>query len=169
MTPGQTRVLDYVRELIAVAELTPTYREIAARFGFSIPHAYSVVAALVASGHLELGPDKVRRIRLPGQPDLRGVPTDNLAAELARRGKTLASLEPSAPRAYGRAVTCAADTCGNTVQRGHLMCRPHWFALPPELRTRILQANSRRDRVAFERAVTQAKDLIDGGGWREAS
>jgi hypothetical protein len=53
------------------------------------------------------------------------------------------------------------------------MCRSHWFALPLELRNRVLQTNARArlsptadNRDAYQRAVTDARDLIDSGSWR---
>ncbi|HEX8485734.1 hypothetical protein [Sphingomonas sp.] len=166
MTPRQLEVLDFVREVIAVAQIVPSMRDIASRFGMGLSQAHATLTALVDAGLLERGPEKTRFLRVPGLPDLRAVPTDGLAAELARRGTTLASLDPRAPAALGRQRTCAADTCGVAVQSGHLMCRSHWHALSLELRERILKSNARRDRPVFERAVTEARDLIDSGAWR---
>lgn len=35
---------------------------------------------------------------------------------------------------------CSAPGCTETIKRGMLMCRPHWFRLPPELRRAIVSA-----------------------------
>lgn len=167
MTPLQLDVLDFTREMVAVAGVCPSIRELATRFNVGIASAQGAIDALVEQGTLERVPGKHRSLRVPGSPDLRAVPTPVIAAELARRGVTLASLDPKAVMAVGQQVSCAADTCGRAVERGHLMCRTHWFGLPADLRERILRTNSARDRAGFERAVTQARDLIDSGQWRK--
>lgn len=166
MTPVQLEVLDHVREMIAVSGWSPTIREIGSRFNVTVSNAHRVVEALVQAGHLTRSADKVRNLRVADLADLRAVPTAVIAAELARRGVTLAALNPNAPRAVGQRPTCAANGCPTGVERGHLMCRRHWLMLPPALRTRILQSNARRDQSAFERAVTDARDLIDNEGRR---
>lgn len=161
MTPAQLQVLDHVREVIAVGGFSPSIREIGDRFGLTVSNAHRIVEALVQGGHLKRSPDKVRNLRVADLADLRGVPTGVIAAELARRGVTLASLNPHAPRAVGHQPMCAANGCSTAVERGHLMCRRHWFMLSSALRGRILQSNARRDQPAFERAVTDARDLIE--------
>lgn len=167
MTPAQIQVLDHVREMIAVAGFSPSIREIGERFELTVSNAHRIVEALVQGGHLTRSADKVRNLRVADIADLRGVPTDVIAAELARRGVTLAALNPHAPRAVGHQPTCASNGCPAAVERGHLMCRRHWFMLPQELRNRILLSNSRRDQHAFERAVTDARDLIDNENRRK--
>lgn len=47
------------------------------------------------------------------------------------------------------------------------MCLAHWRALSDELRTRVLRTNRERDQRGFERAVTEARDLIDNGNRRQ--
>lgn len=165
MTPLHTRVLDNVREAIAVGGLSPSVADVARLTNTPYGTANYAVKALIEAGLLAKEKSG-RGLRLADAPDLRGVATDELAAELARRGVTLASLDRNAPRAIGRVVTCAADSCSAPVERGHLMCRQHWFALPRNLRERITHSNARRDTRAFERAVTEARDLIDSGKWR---
>lgn len=167
MTPLHNRVLDNVREAIAVGGLSPTVADVARLTETPYGTANYAVKSLIAAGLLAKEA-KGRGLRLAESPELRGVATADLAAELARRGVTLASLDRAAPRAFGRTVTCAADSCGVAVERGHLMCRRHWFALPPTLRERITRSNARSDRDAFQRAVTEARDLIDSGKWRIA-
>lgn len=167
MTPLHHRVLENVREAIAVGGLSPTIADVAKLTDTPYATANYAVKVLIAAGLLAKEP-KGRGLRLAAAPDLRGVPTDELAAELARRGVTLASLDRNAPRALGRVVTCAADSCGVAVERGHLMCRQHWFALPAPMRELILRSNARRDRGAYERAVWAARDLIDSGKWRKS-
>lgn len=163
MTPRQLRTLDFVREMLANG-ISPSVREIAKCLNLTVSGTQAHIQALVEAGALERGPNKVRNLRLPGIPDMRTIPSEVLAAELARRGMTLASLDTRAPRAVGRQVTCAADTCGAVVQRGHLMCRRHWFTLPPKLRTDILGAFGRKDVEAYQHHVATARDLIDGCG-----
>lgn len=167
MTPLHARVLDNVREAIAVGGLSPTIADVAKLTGTPYGTATYAVKALIDAGLLAKEKSG-HGLRLPDAIDLRGVATGELTAELARRGVTLASLDRNAPRALGRVVTCAADCCATPVERGHLMCRQHWFALPPMLRERITRSNARRDNIAFERAVTEARDLIESGKWRKA-
>ncbi len=165
MTPLQQTALDRIRDLIA-AETQPSIREIATILDVAVSYAHRLVEALIAQGYLEKDPGVVRGLRLAGTPDLRGVPTAVLTGELARRGVTLASLSPREPAAMRGQRTCAADSCGSAVVPGHLMCRPHWNALPSTLRERILRSNGARNQQAFERAVTEARDLIDSGNHR---
>ena len=166
MTPLHHRILDNVREAIAVGGLSPTVADVAKLTGTPPSTASYAVKALIDAGLLAKEKSG-HGLRLADAPDLRGVATAELAAELGRRGVTLASLDRHAPRAFGRAVSCAADSCSREVERGHLMCRQHWFALPPSLRSRITQSNGRGDRAAFTRAVTEARDLIDSGHGRK--
>lgn len=165
MTPRELELLDYLRDFMAQG-LSPTITMIAAQMNVSRSRAQQLVDQLIAKGSLVRADGHHRGLRLADVPDLRPIATEVLAAELARRGVTMASLNPRAPMAVGHQRTCAADTCGAAVQRGHLMCRPHWGALPTTLRERILRSNAARDRQAFERAVTEARDLIDSGQWR---
>ncbi|WP_242095467.1 helix-turn-helix domain-containing protein [Sphingomonas sp. CROZ-RG-20F-R02-07] len=166
MTPLEIKVLDYAREFMAQAELSPPVRELADAVGASVSSTHRAINGLVRRGLLSREPRVAQGLRLANLPELRGVPTDVLAGELARRGKTLASLNMREPMAVSGQRTCAADTCGHAVQRGHLMCRTHWIGLPMSLRDRIMRSNGARDVRAFERAVTEARDLIDSGEWR---
>lgn len=167
MTPQHDAMLVFLRDFMGIGHRSPTVRELARSQDLAVSTTHRLISDLVAAGHLERVPG-TRGLRLPATADLRSVPSEALSAELARRGLTLAALEPRAPIATGYQRTCAADTCGTAVQRGHLMCRQHWFALSASLRQRILQTNARRDRAGFERAVTQARDFIDSGNWRRA-
>lgn len=161
MTPGQLQVLDCVREMLTY-EVSPSVREIADACEISVTQAHMRIAALVDCGALERGAGKVRNLKLVGVPDLRAVPTDAIRAELARRGVTLDALSTRTRPAIGREMTCAADTCGHVVQRGHLFCREHWFKLEPGLRHRILRAFADKDVSTYQRLVAQARDEIDG-------
>lgn len=38
-----------------------------------------------------------------------------------------------------RPVLCAAPCCAEPVRRGQLMCRGHWYSVPPALRTKVWQ------------------------------
>lgn len=169
MTPSQLRVLDLVRERITGTGYAPTIREIVAVVGGGVGGVHKIVDDLVAAGHLARSVGEVRGLRLVDMPNLRVVGTAALRAELARRGVTMEALMPRETKAVGRwgarSVTCAADTCGNAVRPGMLMCRTHWFALPRDLQDRIKQTFARRDVDAYQAAVTTARDLIDGGSW----
>lgn len=164
MTPRQIEVLDLVREL-GDHGLTPTVRQIGERVGISSPSGVQrVLDALVREGRLERTPGTPRSLRVAGRPDLRLASTNALRAELARRGETLEALSTAEPRAYGGRASCAADTCGAAVQRGHLFCRTHWFRLPARLREDILAAFARRDTARYQELVAQARDIADGCG-----
>lgn len=162
MTPLQLQVLDYVREL-SDGGISPSVRQIAARIGAKSPStAQRVIEGLVRDGHLARRPGSTRSLRLADQPDLRRATSDALRAELARRGETTEALRVPEARAYGRRISCAADTCGIAVQRGHLFCRTHWFALPDDLRAGILGAFRARDTARYQQLVGQARDIADG-------
>ena len=167
MTPLEQRALDYVREHIARAGFAPSVRETGERIGLrSSNGAHRVLSSLVAQGLLRKTGSGARNLALADQPDLQAVPTDLLRAELARRGMTLEALQRPARRArpaMGRdTARCAADTCCSPVQRGHLFCRPHWFSLPDDLRGRILAAFGAGDADAYQDAVAEARDRVDG-------
>lgn len=163
MTPAQLKALDYIRDLSS-AGITPTMREIATRLDLSGPSgAKRVVDCLVDSGHLTRRPGRTRGLEIAGQPDLRVVPTEAMIAELGRRGKSLDALRGGPRTNMGRYVaTCAADCCQIEVRRGHLFCRQHWFSLPDSLQKRILAAFGADDGDAYELAITEARDRIDG-------
>ncbi|QPT08614.1 LexA family protein [Sphingomonas paucimobilis] len=160
MTPGQLHVLDCVREMLT-CDVSPSVRDIAKACNISVSQAHVRIAALVDCGALERGAGKQRNLRLVGVPDLRAIPTDAIRAELARRGVTLDALSTRTRRAVGHEVTCAADTCGHVVQRGHLFCREHWFKLDAGLRHRILRAFAAKDVSTYQDLVAQARDEID--------
>lgn len=165
MTPLQARVLDEVRDFVAAVGESQTIQMIADRLDVSKGQAYRASEALVSWGLLRRVPGLAQGLRLADEPNLRGVSSETLGAELARRGVTLASLNPRAPRAYGRhTASCAATCCGASVQRGHLFCREHWFVLPAGLRERILRSFGRRDVPGYQAAVAEARDVIDGAG-----
>jgi len=44
------------------------------------------------------------------------------------------------PHAHGRHAEghCPWPACPGRTKAGHLMCRDHWYALPPDIRARIL-------------------------------
>lgn len=163
MTPRQLEALDYVRSL-AEHGLSPTMQQIAQALGMaSKSGAHRVVTSLVASGHLKRKPNRQQSLTLPDLPDLRSAPSDLLRAELARRGEALDQPAPIVGGWRGR-VTCAADTCGMTVPRGHLFCRRHWFKLPLQLRDDILRTHASRDRARYQELVAEARDIADACG-----
>jgi hypothetical protein len=164
MTPRETAALDTIRSHIQSVGIAPTLNELSASIGVSKAGAHRIVGSLEAMNKVRRRPGKVRGIELPCAVDLRTVTTDDMRAELARRGVTMDAL--ARPRAlnYGRqAVTCAADSCHVEVRRGHLMCWDHWSQLPRALQQEILNSFGRRDKVAYGDAVRRARDLIDGG------
>lgn len=165
MTAAEQKMLDFVRELIAVGRIDPTVRDLASAMDVSVSSAHATLTRLVRDGHLDRVPGKPRGLRLPGVPDLRAVPNDVLTAELARRGVTLAALDPRMPIARGAEKTCAADSCGAPVRPGQLMCLTHWRALPQELQRRIFSSHRARDRRGYQDAVAEARDLADGFAW----
>lgn len=174
MTPLELKGLDFIRERLA-AGLSPSYSEIATAIGCQKSGVHRIVTSLVRQGKLERLPRKARSLSLGGATDLRGVPTGELRAELARRGVTLDALNGGErvwlgrPRSYGAGSgTCAADGCQLEVQRGHLMCLEHWRALPFEVRERILSTHraARRSRhpsdaALYGEAVTEARELLN--------
>ena len=167
MTQRELALLDWLREFMAVSGQSPTIRQIAARMEIGVSAAHRLIDCLVRQGALVREANRKSGLRIADLPDLRPVPSDVLAAELARRGVSLASLNPAAPRAVGHHRPCAADSCAAAVERGHLMCRQHWLALPVALRNRIVRSNACGDQPTFERAVTDARTLIDSGEWRK--
>lgn len=165
MTPLQLAILDDVREMYAQGGLSPTVRSVAKQHKLSVSGAHRVLSWLVDRGYLERVAGAQQGLRPVGAPDLRGVPTDTLHAELARRGVTLAALNPRTPKAYGqRAAHCAAENCGAGVQRGHLMCREHWFRVPGDLRDAIMRSFGARDARGYQDAVAEARDVLSGFG-----
>jgi SOS-response transcriptional repressor LexA len=86
MTPESLRLLDFIRARIDAAGLPPTYSEMLAHMGLrgrGVVHA--MVDGLVKDGLLVRRPGRPRGLRLPNLPDLAGVPTSRLEAELRRR------------------------------------------------------------------------------------
>lgn len=165
MTPRQIKILDAVREMLAVGGYSPTYRELAAVMDCAVSKAFEAADALVRSGHLAREPGS-RGLRLAGRVDLRAVPSDELRGEIARRGETLGALSVRDKTFYGRGRPCAADSCGAEVNLGQLFCRIHWFALSRELQDGIKHAFARRDVDRYQALVSEARDLIDSGAWR---
>ncbi|WP_198355975.1 LexA family protein [Sphingomonas sp. TX0522] len=163
MTPQQLRALDFVRDRITEAGWSPTIRELGGHLGLGSSATYRLIERLGAAGHLVLKRNTARGLSLPDMPDLRVVGSSALRAELARRGETLEGLG-ARPIAYGTKRTCAADTCGASVNEGHLFCLTHWRAIPVDLRSSILAAHRRRDRDQLQTLVAQARDIADGCG-----
>lgn len=171
MSPHQLQTLDFVRERIATIGVAPTQREIAQHLGKSRGAVTASIDGLVARGKLRRRSAAARGLELADLPDLRTVPTDEIRAELARRGVTMDALARPKVLNYGRrAVTCAADYCHAEVEQGHLMCWDHWTALPTALRSEIIdlfkrarRTRSREDAESYGDAVRRARDLIDGG------
>lgn len=87
MTPFEAKALDYVRDTITRTGVSPSYEEIAHAIGAgSKSHAHRVIECLIIDGKLRRGAiGKRRSLELIGV-NLRSVATDDLVAELARRG-----------------------------------------------------------------------------------
>jgi hypothetical protein len=168
MTPLQLKILDQVREWIAVGGIEPTYQEIADGVGCARSQAFRSVAALVEAGHLTKRPGS-RGVRLADRADLRAVPSDELRGELARRGETLEALSRHRDEsATGRGRPCALESCAVLVGRGQLFCRQHWFALPAELQGAVKRTWAARDERAFGQALLHARDWLERNGRRRA-
>lgn len=160
MTPRQLEVLDFLREFIAASGLSPSVRDVARRFGMGVSSAWTVIDALVDAGALVRGPDKVRNLRLADQADARAISTDAMVAELKRRG--VAVIERRNPALGRHAKTCAADTCGEAVTVGMLMCRRHWFMLPRDLQDGLRRTSGAGETARFQALLATARDIADG-------
>ena len=60
-------------------------------------------------------------------------------------------------------MRCAARRCTHIVERGQMMCRAHWLALPKALRTTIHITHRHRFVADHLAAVERARDLIERG------
>lgn len=161
MTPRQAQVLGYIRDYRALRGISPTYREIAEALELGgKATAFRVVQELHDMGRVKFAEHHHRAIELIDDVDLIAVSTDQLRAELARRGVTMDAL--MTPRVIGHSATprCAHDACPEMVERGQLFCRTHWYALSPAQQRAITEAFGRRDLVAFEAAVRAARDAL---------
>lgn len=158
-TSLQERYLAFVRDRIEQLGFAPTIAEIADHFEVTPGTARSIVEALVRQGRLTRTSARTRNLAIPGEVDLSGVGTERLRAELARRGVTLDALDE--PRLM-RGRPCAANGCVSLVERGKLMCRPHWFALPAAMRSAIMNAWAGRHMQAYQEAVEAARDRLGG-------
>lgn len=161
MTPNQQKVLDVVRDLVD-AGIDPTFEQVARSCGVTRPAATAAVDRLVDAGFLRRIPRRHRSIALADRPDLRAVSSEQMLAELARRGRTFDAIGGYRRPSNWGGVSCAADCCQQTVRRGHLFCRDHWFALPGDLQKRILSTFGAKDAEGYEMAVTEARDRLDG-------
>lgn len=163
MTPRELEVLDFVRDYIELFRFAPTLREIGDKFGFSVPYAWRLVDSLVEAGALVKPSRGARALELGQRPDtvdLTCVSSLQLRGELGRRGLTLDALMIPEPLAYsGR--SCAATCCGIAVERGKLMCRRHWMALPHALQKNIVAAFYARAHDEYREYVREAIDLAD--------
>jgi len=65
LTPRQRQVLEFIQERQAAEGLVPTYREIAAHFGFQSPNAALIhIKALRLKGYLQDGTGRARSLRV---------------------------------------------------------------------------------------------------------
>lgn len=85
MTPLQHRCLVMVRNHIGEKGYSPTYEEIAQAVGTCKSKAHDAATALIQQGALARTAARWRNLRLPGAY-LAGVSTEDLRAELERRG-----------------------------------------------------------------------------------
>jgi hypothetical protein len=140
------------------AGIRPTFRDLGDATGMSAVGAWKHVQKLIGEGRLRVGPEG---IELPDLKDLRSIATDRLRGELARRGVTLDALEEPKPL-WNSGRSCAANHCMERVRRGQLMCRRHWFQLPRDLRSAIMDSWSARHMQAYQEAVEAARDHLGG-------
>lgn len=153
------KVLDAFRDHVETIGVAPTCAELGAKTAMSAVGAWKHVQTLIGEGKIVQHPDG--SLDLPGRIDLSFVPTERLRGELARRGLTLDALEEPKPLIhYGR--SCAANHCRNPVRRGQLMCRQHWFQVPPAYRSDIMNAWAGRHTQAFQEALERARDHLGG-------
>lgn len=175
MTPAQLRVLDYVRDHIAVSGFAPSIEEICRDVGLAGKgHAHKLVEQLVSGGYLLKAPGKKRGLSLADTPDMRGIDSAVLLAELRRRGLVPGAFVEDMPRRVAGAVSCAVNSCGTPVERGHLFCREHYWAISEETRKRLFKthrayrnkpdpATERPYRAAFEQCIAEATGAYAGG------
>lgn len=158
---GATRakVFAFVRRHLEQTGEQPTCKEAGAAAGVSSVAAWKHIQTLIGEGKLVSRGGG--RIALPEYADLSGTPTDQLRGELARRGETMEALEaPKLLHFQGR--PCAANFCEERVRRGMLMCRRHWFQLPPRMRSDIMNAWGARQMQAYQEAVEAARNHLGG-------
>jgi hypothetical protein len=160
------QVVDAFRAHVERFGVNPSCRELGLATGMSSVGAWKHVQAAIGEGILvETKAPRSGRprkaVELADRVDLTVFPTDRLRGELARRGLTLDALEQPRPLLdEGRA--CAANHCINRVGRGMLMCREHWFRLPPSYRSDIMNAWSARQLQAYGQAVEAARNFLGG-------
>ncbi|MDM8009952.1 MAG: hypothetical protein QUV08_03200 [Parasphingorhabdus sp.] len=58
-------------------------------------------------------------------------------------------------------TACAATNCTVRVQKGHLMCRGHWFEVPPKLRVAILNSYRGHETRNYRECVRKAVEHIE--------
>lgn len=159
-------VHDLYREAIERTGKSPSCRDAGKVLGMSAVGVWKHVQTLIVDGKLmKSAPLRVGRpvteLALPETIDLSAISTDRLRGELARRGITLDALQrPKLLNNEGRA--CAANHCQTRVGRGMLMCREHWFQLPPGHRSDIMNAWAGRHQQAFQEALERARDHLGG-------
>lgn len=171
MTPEQLRAFDFVRDRLTGTGYAPTVVEMQQHLGLaSKSSVHRLVSSLVERGMLAREQNKERGLSLIGEPDLRRASLDAIKAELARRGETLGGMRRRENLAYGRKPSCRVDSCGVAVERGHVMCRTHWFAVPYDLREKLMSAysaarrtRSDEDARAYQDLLTEAADLAERG------
>ena len=164
MSALDIKIVDTVREQVAMLGYSPTLRKMARWHDTTLGSVAKAVERLVDAGVLTRIPGKARSLRIAGEPDLRLVPTEAMEIELGRRGVTFRALSRVEPLQPNRGAPCAATVCDQSVRRGHLFCYRHWSIIPRETQTEILRAFGRRDAEAYEMAITRALDVIDGCG-----
>jgi hypothetical protein len=56
---------------------------------------------------------------------------------------------------------CAVTTCDIRVSSSMLMCKGHWFMVPPPVRSAVLKHWRAKDMTAYRAARQQAIDCVD--------
>jgi hypothetical protein len=139
----QVQVLDFVRERINRAGFSPTYQEIADTFCTTKSAAHRIVGQLIGQGKLRHPENKRRGIEIADRTiDLRTIDTDQLQAELARRGVVPGAFDRPARRPHLTGTTpCAAVGCDTPVRRGHAFCYRHWTKISPGTQQLLLRTH----------------------------
>lgn len=56
---------------------------------------------------------------------------------------------------------CPAPGCTAEVPRSQLACRPHWYSIPPEIRSRVWSGYRSRDTVKHAQAMRDAISFLN--------
>lgn len=87
LTEQQHRLRDFIIEFIAANGIAPSVREMSEHFDFiGVGNIHRLLGALVERGAIRRIPNRARAIEIIEPDALHNVTTDELVAELTRRG-----------------------------------------------------------------------------------